>query len=111
MSPELFNKTIAFAKSIQNIFDNDSNTIIKAWKTLFFHHEQPWMKNNGEEDFDVPMRCHDGAEISELVRTFITNKISPIMQKQKNIGLYRDHGLGIFSNLSRPNIERKKRDY
>ena len=27
---------------------------MNARKTLLFHHEQPWMKKNGEEDFDVP---------------------------------------------------------
>ena len=30
------------------------------------------------------------------------------MQEQNSVGLYRDNGLGIFKNLSRPNIERKK---
>ena len=54
ISPELFNKSIDFAKSIQNISDNDLNIIMNARKTLLFHHEQPWMKKNGEEDFDVP---------------------------------------------------------
>ena len=56
------------------------------------------------------MRCHDGAEICELVSTFILNKVSPIMQEQNNVGLYRDNGMGIFRNLSRPNIERKKEE-
>ena len=32
------------------------------------------------------------------------------MQEQNNVGLYRDDGLGIFRNLSRPDIERKKKD-
>ena len=68
------------------------------------------MKKNGEEDSDVPMGCHDGAEICELVGTFIFNKISPIMQEQNSVGLYRDDGLGIFRNLSRHNIERKKKE-
>ena len=85
--------------------DNDLNIIKNARKTLLFHHEEPWMKKNEEEDFDVPMGCHDGAEIFELVGTYILNKISPIMQEQNNVGLYRDDGLGIFRNLSRPNIE------
>ena len=69
-------------------------------KTLLFHHEEPWMKKNGEESFDVPMGYHDGGEICELVGTFILNKIGPIMQEQNDVGLYRDDGLGIFRNLS-----------
>ena len=80
--------------------DNDLNIIINTKKTLLFHHQQPWMKKNREEDFEVPMGCYDGAEICELVGTFIFNKISPIMQEQNNVGLYRDDGLGIFRNLS-----------
>ena len=84
--------------------------IMNARKTLLFHHEEPWMKKNAEEDFDVPMGCHDGAEIYKLVGKFILNKISPIMHEQNNVGLYRDDGLGIFRNLSRPNMERKKKE-
>ena len=108
MSPELFNKSIDFAKSIQNISDNDMNIIMNTRKTLLFHHEKPWMKKNGEEDFDVPMEYHDGGEICELVGTFILNKISPIMQEQSNFGLNRDDGK--FRNLLPPNIERKKKE-
>ena len=72
---------------------------MNARKTLFFHHGQPWMKKNGEEDFDIPMGCHDGAEVCELVVSFILNKISSIMQEQNSVGLYRDDGLSIFRNL------------
>ena len=32
------------------------------------------------------------------------------MQEQNNVGLYRDDGLGIFRNLSRPSIERRKKE-
>ena len=102
ISLELFNKSVDFAKSMHNISDNDLNIIVNARKMLLFHHEEPWMKKNGEEDFDVPIGCHDGAEICELVSTFILNKITPIMQEQNSVGLYRDDGLGIFRNLSQP---------
>ena len=51
---------------------------MNARKTLLFHHEETWMKNKGEKDFDVPMGCHDGAEICELLGTFILNIINPI---------------------------------
>ena len=33
-----------------------------------------------------------------------------IIQEHKNVGLSRDDGLGIFRNLSLPNIERKKKE-
>ena len=60
ISSKLFSKSIDFAKSIQNISDNDLNIIMNVRKTLWFHHEQPWMKKNGEEDFDILVECHQG---------------------------------------------------
>ena len=51
-----------------------------------------------------------GAETCELVGTLILYKISPIMQEHNNVGFYRDHDLGILRNLSRPNIEKKKKE-
>ena len=83
---------------------------MNARKTLLLYHEEPWMKKNEEDDFDVPMGCHNGVEIYEVVGTFILKKINPTMQEQNNVGLYRDDGLGIFRNLWRPNIERKKKE-
>ena len=67
------------------------------------------MERIGEDDFDVPMGCYDGAEIFELVITFIFSKINAIIQEQNNVGLYRDDGLGMLINLSGPNTERKKK--
>ena len=67
ISPELRNKSIDFAKSIHSISDNDLNIIMNTRKTLLFHHEDAWIKNNGEEDFNVPMGCHDRAEICRYI--------------------------------------------
>ena len=83
---------------------------MNARKTLLLRHEEPWMKKNEEDDFDVPMGCHNGVEIYEVVGTFILKKINPTMQEQNNVGLYRDDGLGIFRNMWRTNIERKKKE-
>ena len=105
VSLDLINKNIDFAKSIHNLSNNDLKIIMSARKTLLFHHEEPWMKKNREEDFEVPMECHDGAEICEFFGRFILSKISPILQEQNNIGLYKDDSLDIFRNLK----ERKKR--
>ena len=41
--------------------------------------------------FDVAMGAYDGAEVCELVGTFLLEKISEICNKS-NIGLYRDDG-------------------
>ena len=54
------------------------------------------------------MGCYDGAEICELVGIFILNKVSNIIDKN-SIGLYRDDGLGVFLQLSGPQIEQRKK--
>ena len=37
--------------------------------TLLFSNEEPWVKNDCDENFDVPMGCYDGVEICELTGT------------------------------------------
>ena len=54
------------------------------------------------------MGCFDGAEICELVGTYIQSNLTKIMNKE-GIGLYCNDGLGIFQNISRPEIETKKK--
>ena len=54
------------------------------------------------------MGCFDGAEICELVGTYIQSKLTNMMNRE-DIGLYRDDGLGIFKNISKPEVERKKK--
>ena len=47
---------------------------MKAHKTLLFNDGKPWLKNFGNEDFDVRMRRFDGTEFCELVVLFILTK-------------------------------------
>ena len=61
------------------------------------------------EDFDVPMGCCDGAEVCELVGSYLLKKVSNIIDK-KSTGLYRDDGLAILQNLSGSEIEWKHKD-
>ena len=42
------------------------------------------------------MGCYDGAEVYELVGTYLLNQLMVIIAKE-NMGLYRDDGLGIFN--------------
>ena len=65
------------------------------------------MKTTGEETFDVPMGCYDGAEVCELVGTYVLSKLKNITNKEI-IGLYHDNRLGIFQNIPKTKIERKK---
>ena len=85
------------------------NIIMQSRKTLLFHENEPWAKKEGEEEFDVPMGCYDGAEVYEIVGCFMLNELSSFIKKDL-AGLYRDDGLGILKNLSGPDIERKRKE-
>ena len=41
------------------------------------------------------MGCCGGAEVCELVGTYLLNQLKAAIANE-NMGLYRDHGLGIF---------------
>lgn len=108
ISEKLFKDSIIFAKKFTNIDDADLNIIMQSRKTLLFYGDEPWVKKIGDEDFDVPMGSYDGAEVCELVGSYILSLLSKIVNKS-NIGLYRDDGLGYFEDLPNPVIERKKK--
>ena len=107
ISMKLFTESINFAKSIIDISDQDLSIIMQARKTLLFQQFEPWVKKTGNEDFDVPMGCYDGAEVCELIGSYILSKLGNIINKN-DIGLYRDDGLGNFKNKNKPEIERTK---
>ena len=77
-------------------------------KMLLFHEGIPWVKQSGNEDFDVPMGSKDDVEVCELVGAFLVNNLSHIIDKS-NLGLYRYDGLGVFKSHSRPENERKRK--
>ena len=108
VSSNLFKESIEFAKQFIHISDDDLSITMQARKILLFEGTTTWIKKSGDEGFDVPMGCFDGTEICELVGIYIQSKLTNIMNKD-DVGLYRDDGLGIFRNISRPEIERKKK--
>ena len=71
---------------------------MQARKTLLFNDNKPWVKKSGNKNFDPPMGCFDGAEVSEIVGTYILSKISYYINK-KQVGLYHDNGLGPLRNM------------
>ena len=81
---------------------------MQSRRTLLFNNKEPWLKKSGNEEFDVPMGCFDGAEVCELVGVYILHLLRTVMRKD-NVGLYRDDGLGILRNSSGPEIERKRK--
>ena len=57
---------------------------------------------------DVAIGAYDGAEVCELVGTFLSEKISE-MCNGGDIALYRDDGLGIFRNKSGTHLQKIKK--
>ena len=104
----LYNST-EFAKKVTTVSDNDIHNIMQSRKLYSLMKKKPWVKRGGGEDFDIPMGCYDGAEVFELVGSYLLKKVSNIVDK-KSIGLYRDDGLAILQDLSGPQIERKHKD-
>ena len=108
ISPELFHKAINIFKITRDIPDKDISIIMQSRRTLLFNNKEPWLKKSGNEEFDVPLGCFDGAEVCELVGVYILHLLRTVMRKD-NVGLYRDDGLGILRNSSGPEIERKRK--
>ena len=73
-----------------------------ARKSLLFNEEGMWMKKDGL--FDVTMGAYDGAEVCELVGTFLLDKISEKYGKN-SISLYRDDGLSVFKTKAALNLK------
>ena len=65
-----------------------------AIKSFLFSNEKPWMKREGNL-FDITIGAYDGAEVCELVRIFMLNKISEKYNKN-DVGIYRDDCLVVF---------------
>ena len=75
---------------------------------MLFSNKEPWLKKSGNEEFDVPMRSFDGAEVCELVGVYILHLLRTFMRKE-NVGLYLDDGLAYYVSFSGPEIERKRK--
>ena len=55
-------------------------------KNILFDGTTHWIKKGGDEDFDVPMGCFDGAEICELVGTYRVNMTN--MMNKEYVAIY-----------------------
>ena len=81
---------------------------MQARRILLFNNGESWVKNVGDEEFDVPIGCFEGAEICGLVGIYNLCQLKNVIRKE-NAGLYRDDGLGVLRNLSGPEIERVRK--
>ena len=105
----LITEAINFAKIHTNIKKKDVDVILHARKSLLFNNQDTWIKREGGL-FDVTMGAYDGAEVCELVGTFLLSLIAE-KYKKTDIGLYRDDGLAIFKHTSGSENERIKKDF
>ena len=101
-------KALNFAKIRVGLSNDERDMILQARKSLLFDKEEVWTKKIGNT-FDVTMGAYDGAEVCQLVGTYILHQLST-KYNRKDIGLYRDDGLAIFKNTSGPQAEKIKKD-
>ena len=104
ISESIFKKSILFAKEHHHIPDEDVRIIDHCRKSLLFHENEPWKKENTESGFDVTMGSYDGAEICELVGIYILTRLATIIKKS-DCRLYRNDGLVILRNVNEQEID------
>ena len=104
----MLSKCLRFAETKVQITEDDKKIIYHSRKSLLFDRGNTWMKKGGDL-VDVAMGAYDGAEVCELVGTFLLEKISEICDKC-DIGLYRDDGLAVFRNKSGTHLEKIKKE-
>ena len=81
----------------------DIDVINHARKSLLFDGSNTWIKKQGL--FDVSMGAYHGAEVCELVGTYMLNVLSKKYNKN-DFGLYRDDGLAVLKKKSGRNQNR-----
>ena len=108
ISEDLFKCSFQFVKESTDISDCNLSLINQARKMLLFHENTPWVKKEGNWDYDVPMGCFDGAEVCELVSIYILKQLKDTFQHH-SVGLYGDDGIAVMKVLSGPEIERVKK--
>ena len=96
---KLLKDAVLFAQTYTNISRKDIEVIFNCRRSLLFHNNEPWIKNDSNGDFEVAMGSYDGAELCELAGLFMLNRVSNKLDKD-NIGLYRDDGLSFFKNYN-----------
>lgn len=103
-----FYRSYNFAKSSVNIIFQDLSIVTQFRTILLLQILESWDKETGNEHLDLTIGCQDDAEVCDLFNSFISNKLAYI-SNISSIALYRDDGLGIFQNVSKPETEKKKK--
>ena len=85
ITEEILEKAISFAKSLMDIDDHKIRTIKHCRKSLLFHNNVAWKKKTTTSCFDVTIGSYDGAEVCELVGTFILSKLEISLAKRTQV--------------------------
>ena len=97
-----------FANEYISISKCDIDIINHARKSLLFDGSNNWIKKQGGL-FDVSMGAYDGAEVCELLGTYMLNVLSK-KHKKNYLELYQDDGLAVLKNKSGPQSEKVKKN-
>ena len=107
ITESLLKEALDFAKRHTTVKKEEIDLIMHSRKSLLFNKDGTWIKRSGGL-FDVTMGAYDGAEVCELVGTYMLNLLAERCDRSE-IGLYRDDGLAVFKNKSGPELERIKK--
>ena len=92
---EVLKKAIKFAERFYAINEDIVTTVLNARKSFLFYKEEPWIKKDNVDHFDVTEGSFDGAEVCELVGLYMLNSLQKLV-KTHSVGLYRDDGLMVI---------------
>ena len=107
ISERLLSDALNFAKRHVDIPSREIEIIQHARKSLLFQDGDVWIKKNGSL-FDVTMGSYDGAEVCDLIGLYLLSELKPKFPAL-DLGLYRDDGLGVYTDLPGPEAERTKK--
>ena len=110
ISESLLALSLDYARQFTTVSDEDEEIILHSRKTFLFNDNEPWVKAGDSPMFDVAMGSYDGAEVCELVRLYILQKLTTAFPNG-NIGLYRDNGLAAFRNTSARSLDKARKDF
>ena len=108
ITKDLFTKCSKFSEEKVQISNDDRKIVYHARKSLIFNEGCTWTKKDGF--FHMTMGAYDGAEVCELVETFLLDKISEKCD-ENSIGLYRDNSLSVFKNKSVINLKELQKTF
>ena len=103
----LLQRALDFAEQYCSISKVDREIILRTKHSLLFHNKTPWHNRTHRTSFDITMGSYDGAEVCELVGSYILSILSNKFGDA--IGLYRDDGLAVF-NQRQQEIEKIKKE-